>query len=338
MVNRQRFREYVKWALSFFLVYSGIAYLYYLVKIKNKQDRCRVLVYHRIRPDEAVVPSLAGSMNVAVNDFEKQIKFIQKYFHVLSLEQITDIIKEKKSFPPRALAITFDDGYRDNYTMAFPILKAHSIPATIFVTTGYINTNRTFWWDAVEMIVERTAPELLNQFFKGKFYFKPGIPKNNDYVTLLQYFNSIPAAERADILEGLIKQCENVTELRYQNLSWDEIMEMDKHGVAFGSHTVSHAIASEISKVQLVQEIVESKQVLENRLKKQVHSFAYPRGAAADYNDEVIQILKDSGYTCAVTNIKGINYAEDDLYRLKRSGIYGHESYATFICRCFNLL
>ena len=84
-------------------------------------------------------------------------------------------------------------------------------------------------------------------------------------------------------------------------------------------------------------EISESKKIIEQKLQVDITCFAYPHGAETDFSDEVISSLKKSGYQCAVTNIRGINRLGDDLFRLKRIGIYGHESFATFICRCFNI-
>ena len=167
--------------ISFACVYSGMAMLIYLLKIRNQRNRYRILVYHRVNDQRHVDNPVAKSMSVRVAHFERQMKFLNKYFNVMSVDCLADVLEQKKPLPKRALAITFDDGYRDNYMYAFPLLKKYQFPATIFLTTGMIGTQKGLWWDHLQQIISKSKPEIFWQFCERTLNIKFNGSASNKY-------------------------------------------------------------------------------------------------------------------------------------------------------------
>jgi peptidoglycan/xylan/chitin deacetylase (PgdA/CDA1 family) len=121
-------------------------------------------------------------------------------------------------------------------------------------------------------------------------------------------FKKYSAEERFKVISDLAKiynvciQDSNATRIM---LSWDEIREMDKYDISFGSHTVSHPVLSDICSNDILQEVIESKKIIEEKIQKSVTTFAYPYGKVEDYNDEVIRLLKDTGFEICCTTVPG---------------------------------
>jgi len=131
-------RRLIKWIFSLFLYFSGYAYINSLINKNN----VRILVYHRINNDKKDL------LSVNVKSFEKQMQFLKENYNIISLNEMLEYFEKKKHPPPNSVVITFDDGYKDNYTNAFPILQKYSIPATIFLVYNYIGKNILFKWDS----------------------------------------------------------------------------------------------------------------------------------------------------------------------------------------------
>jgi len=121
-----------------------------------------VLTYHRIS-DEL---DIQDPLKVSMENFEKQILFLKENYSIISGEQLADIITNKRLFPPKACLITFDDGWRDNYTHAFPILKRYRVPAIIFISTDYIGTDKMFWHEKLKKILIKMPDSVDRQNLK----------------------------------------------------------------------------------------------------------------------------------------------------------------------------
>lgn len=213
-----------------------------------------IICYHCVK-DEAF-PHLRP---VKVADFENQMRYLSNVYNPIPLERMAQHIQNGTSLPSKAIAVTFDDGYRDNYENAFPILKNYNIPATVFLTTGFIGTGEIPRWD--------------------KEYYK------NDKALML---------------------------------SWEQVQEMSDNGIFFGSHTVTHPFLTRISRKQAQKEIRQSMDIIEQQIGKPITTFAYPSG---NFNSEIKEIVKDAGYTAAVSTIPGYNKMHDDVHTLKRNVI-----------------
>ncbi len=130
--------KFIKKVVSNFLYYSGITN-FSLIFLKKFKKRIIILTYHR-------VDSKKSFPGVSIEEFKRQIEFIRRNFEIVSLREVCDYFEGKISLRSTVVAITFDDGYRDNYLYAYPILKRFGIKATIFLPTDFIGTDRRFWW------------------------------------------------------------------------------------------------------------------------------------------------------------------------------------------------
>jgi peptidoglycan/xylan/chitin deacetylase (PgdA/CDA1 family) len=227
----------------------------------------------------------------------------------------------KGTVPPGAVAITFDDGYRDNYEYAFPILKKYGLTATIFVATGVTGSSNLLWHDRMFDAFRYTTKErarVLNWNLPELILDSP--EKRQESV------NSVRARARTLWGDALSRFTDDIEDaLRPQvpsgpprMLNWDQIKEMHRAGIAFGSHTVTHPILSFLPRHELIVEIGDSKRHLEEQLGEPICTFAYPNGQVADFGDEAKAVLQECGYRCAVTTISGFNRNLADPFELKR--------------------
>ncbi|HWP97345.1 MAG TPA: polysaccharide deacetylase family protein [Syntrophomonadaceae bacterium] len=224
-----------------------------------------ILMYHKVSPD----PNVGGlTYRVPPDDFDWQMHYLQENgYHTVDIGAVVDHFQKGADLPEKAVVITLDDGYQDNYVFAFPILKKYGLTATVFVVTDIVGG--------------------VNEF-DTKAHRQP----------------------------------------RTSMLTWDEIKEMDAGGITIGAHTLDHSQLSKISLKEAKRQIVESKQVLEKRLGKEVQYFCYPYG---QYSSAVVRLVKDNGFRAATSIEPGLVTSVKDPYLLKRIAIMGQYDHQRFI-------
>src|SRR3989304_8070692 len=246
---RYLLKRAVKIIVCIFTIYTGYQYI---TRSKSNKRGLTILTYHsisnEIEPDETVTPE----------EFERQLQYIKENYRVISLEEAIEYLQTDFGKISGSIVITFDDGYSDNYYNAYPLLKKHDFPATIFLISDFIKNN-------------------------GSKY-----------------------------------------------LSSSQIHEMKSNDISFGSHTVSHQILTRLTNEEIVREIRDSKDTLESRLDQKISSFAYPVGTRADFNDEIMEIVKACKYKCACSNMYGMNGENADIFALKRIGIETTDNFFIF--------
>ena len=286
-----------------------------------------ILTYHRIGTNNNawLYPPTSPS------DFEKQMKYLKKTNKIISLNKLAEFIQKGTPLEEKIAVVTLDDGYKDNYLYAFPILKKYNIPATIFLVTGHINTGNLFWFDKVKNLIFNTKLKRFELDDLGVFPLNSIKDRLKSLFIITEKLKKISDEKKNIILEKLVNifNVEIPHDLgRDVNLSWDEIKEMSEGGVEFGAHTVTHPILTRISLDQARFEILQSKKDIEKRLNQSVNTFSYPNGTIEDFNNEIIEIVKNSGYSCAVTTISIVNYSKINLYKLGR--LFDPWSYNSF--------
>ena len=205
------------------------------------------------------------------------------------------------------LACTFDDGWRDNYTTAFSILRAHKVPATILVCPGLLDKTTPFWPEHVSALLRTTRPNVAI----------------DQLTELIESLKQLGPEEREEYIDRLREQAHNqhsLTDLSDvdRTLSWDEIVEMDKAGVRFGSHTDSHQILTTIPAGLAREELQHSKSMLEKILGKPCRVFAYPNG---DWSPETRKIVEETGFKRAAATVCGVWTSASDPLALPRSNV-----------------
>jgi peptidoglycan/xylan/chitin deacetylase (PgdA/CDA1 family) len=218
-----------------------------------------ILAYH------SVSERRQDGLTVQVTDFENQMAWL--YGHGYRSLTLAEFMSQTIKKGERILIITFDDGYADNYTLAFPILKQYGFVATIFLVSDYVNTDHVFSWDASKIT---TQPD----------------------------------------------------HTLYRLLTWEQIHEMAAYGFEFGSHTCTHLKLADLPTEQCWEEIIRSRKDLQVKLGHEVVSFCYPAG---NLNAEVIRMVEQAGYGCAVVTPPpaGIPLCR---YTLRRIAVYYHNT------------
>ena len=288
----------------------------------------RIIAYHRIcEIDEYNDKELVSA---SCKEFEKQVIYIKKHYNAISFSELIECIRNKSSFPKNALIITFDDGFADNYINAFPILKKHQLSATFFISTGYIDTKETFWFNLLSRLVKTNAGGVFN-IENSEFCISNDLKEQEILLLdLLVLLKNRPNLKRLEILNDLTSQLSNRGPCDPLSLpmTWENIKEMGKYKIEFGSHTVTHPILSQLTEQELENEIRTSKKDLEEHLGRKIQTISYPEGMEYAYNKKVIDIVDKAGYELGCSYIPGVNKLDSlELFQLKRMHV---ERYVNF--------
>jgi peptidoglycan/xylan/chitin deacetylase (PgdA/CDA1 family) len=304
------------------------AYMYFRKIILG--NHIVIFVYHRVCPEKGN----SSVANICPEEFEKQIRYLKEKFKIYSLEKLINVLEnnqKNKKESENIAVITFDDGYKDNYLYAYPILKKYKIPATIFLTSGYIDTDNLFWWDIAGYVIYHTKKKKIDLPNFGKFSLMDHKEKFNCLSFLVNKFKTIPNHLKNNYMINLQNICEVIIPPglgKKMILSWDEIREMKDNGITFGVHTVTHPNLTKISLAEAEKEIMNSKKMIENQLKIEATLFSYPYGSKLDYNSEIIELIKNIGFKGAVTTNYGLinKYNIDSIYSLPRIWVSNYYS------------
>lgn len=291
--------------------------------IRYKNVGVLILMYHRIVDIDA--SPYHGI--VSPNHFTQHMEYVKKNFTPIRLIHIPDLIRTK-SLPRRGVVITFDDGYADNYYNAVPILMRFGIPATIFVTSGYVGSRHEYWWDELERIF--IAPEVLSLKIpieiSGKLVelnlLESSIEQRYMYLRAFHSFiKPLPSKHRDSILRALVESNslgEDGREL-YRPMNISEIKQLSQSKlIDIGAHTITHPTLSALSTQEQEEEIIGSKKLLESITDKPVTTFAYPYGSTKDFTEVAVDIVRSTGFNVAVSTVSGVVDLNGDLFSLPR--------------------
>ena len=292
---------------------------------RPRNDIPLVLYYHRVCDRSNDLLS-SPDLIVYRDNFAKQMKFLKENFNVVSLDDIARGIIEGNKVSRRDIAITFDDGYVDNYTHAFPILKDLGLPATIFLTTEYIGTARLFWWDKLGLIFKEMKGKEVNwrsfplDLFSSELIdlFDSALQRKEKRTPLTNYLKKIGIKGRSKIIEFLEEKFIKGTDISPSDrlfLSWDEIKEMSFHNITFGSHSHSHSILTETENEEVIRELIVSRNLIKNHTGINVTAFSYPDGSL---NERTKNHVIDVGYKYAVQTNRKSNMQDFDMFSIPR--------------------
>lgn len=294
--------------LSALLAFSGICFLLERICLS---DRAFVLMYHRILPSAENQPCyVQPGMFVTPLTFEQQVAYVKDHFEVLFLDDLIEKASKGENIG-RHCALTFDDGWLDNYSDAFPVLQKYRVPATIFLSTGLVGSIRIFWPEELCYYLE--------QIDFGTFTGINGPPSWDRFSDKIGRFQccgrewfldrsietmkAFTISDREEILDYLRKML-GAQAIPRQMLNWDEVRKMGLSGlVRFGAHTVNHEILDQVPLQRAQAEITASRNEIESQLGTKVTTFAYPNG---NHNADIRQLLAENGFGVAVTTRKGL--------------------------------
>jgi peptidoglycan/xylan/chitin deacetylase (PgdA/CDA1 family) len=308
---------------------TGFFSAYGSIRSRLYKQHIPIIVYHRVSKVDDYPWSLTP---VSPQDFEKEIRYLIHRYRIISLDELADSFSNLKKLPPKTAVITFDDGYKDVFLNAYPILKKFKVPATVFLTTGHIGTRELFWWDKVGYVIWKTKNSTFDLGELGTYYLN----SDNDRIQTTNVINEIlkikPHEHKNELIKMIIRHSGvDIPPKLGEELimSWDDIKEMRGNGVNFGAHTVSHPILTRLPLEAARKEILDSKKHIEKELGQEITTFCYPNGEPGDYSGDIENILQSNGFKCAITlTPTAFVSPKSRIYELPR--IPGTTSFDTF--------
>jgi len=306
------------------------------------RTRAVILVYHRI----ASLPSDPQLLCVKPEHFAQHLEHICHAYRPMSLVELGRSLANGQ-LPHHAIAVTFDDGYVDNLRNAKPILERYNVPATVFVTSGYVGQNREFWWDELEhlLLLPAKLPDRLELTISGRAYSwltssEPisgndteanrawnvlmksyPTPRHRAYTELHRLLRPLSIEEREKIMTEVERWAGAKSGVRpdYRALNPDEMKQLSEGDlVDIGSHTVTHPMLSTEPTDYQRREIFQSKQDLEGILNRTVTSFSYPYGNRREDSAPTIELVREAGYELACANFPAVATRRSDTFWLPR--------------------
>ena len=296
-----------------------------------------ILMYHRILPsgdDRARIEE--PGMIVTPESFGLHINILAQYFDIIHLSEWAKFKHDYDESCRRACAITFDDGWADNYEFAFPVLQEKGVPATIFVVSDMIGTDQAFWPERLASTVTSIAQYMPGQWshpslewLKGaatSYVFGSSPPTQEEISELIAHAKSLSDEEVTSCLNRISDEL-NMPAIQQKPslLSWEQLSEMTGSGlVEAGSHTCHHVRLTEGTPADVAeQEILSSKKLIEQHTGQAVNTFCFPNG---DYSDRALELVREN-YELAVTTRSGWNTDSADDHLLCRIGVHEDIAY-----------
>jgi peptidoglycan/xylan/chitin deacetylase (PgdA/CDA1 family) len=289
-----------------------------------------ILSFHRVNDDrDPFFPSMPTAM------FAARMQHIARNYVVLPLEELAERLG-RGPMPTNALALTFDDGYRDAFTHAAPILARYGLPATIFLATGFMGTADMAWYDRLAAAVKTGRQEAVELASGEVLSLRSATERFRTLRELLQRLKGIPDEDRQAAVEDLVRRLAPVEPGRPKRLmlTWDEVAALKGLGFSIGAHTVSHPILARVTPEAAWREIHGSKLAIERALGAPVRTFAYPNGGVGDYDSSTVELVRRAGFTCAVTTQRGLNTRKTPIFELRRGGPW-EEHLPTYAMKLF---
>jgi peptidoglycan/xylan/chitin deacetylase (PgdA/CDA1 family) len=319
----------VKCALAYGLYATG---LLHAVKWLRFRRSAVVLMYHRVLSADAAARSWSHpAIIVRRETFDRQMRWLRRHFEVLDLAGFEARLQDGRSFDAPSCLVTFDDGWYDNYTEAWPILKAHGVPAVIFLPVQFIGTGRMFWQERLKALLAA-----IRERADGDAAFADGVrPElraleldavlDVDRANLRRTLHAAAATRKQSAspdavlstLERLLGRAPAVPADGF--MTWDMVREMASNGIAFGGHSMSHRLLTMMPAAEAAREAAESREAIGTALGQPVSAFAYPNGS---FDAGVKEGVRDAAYRLAFAVTPGQVEASVDRLAVPRINIH----------------
>jgi peptidoglycan/xylan/chitin deacetylase (PgdA/CDA1 family) len=280
----------------------------------GRKEIC-VLGLHRVLTEEEYPRSFSlDGIKLREETFVTLLKHLEQSFQVLPIDAVVqaDAGDPRDSRP--ICVLTFDDGWRDNYTTAFPWLKKLGLPATIFLVTGLVGSGDTFW---IERLATVWADRSRRAFIQSESGGVKNRSRNVSFEKIIEHLKHMPAAKRQTLLSRMLPAVDAGTpQSPYEKMmDWNQVIEMSQNGIEFGAHTVTHPLLPQEDDSAVQNELHSSRLTLEKLLGKKARSFAYPNG---EWDERVRSWVARAGYECAFTTRSGWHCVGDDPFTIRR--------------------
>jgi peptidoglycan/xylan/chitin deacetylase (PgdA/CDA1 family)/CelD/BcsL family acetyltransferase involved in cellulose biosynthesis len=285
---------------------------------RRTHGSARILYYHRVNNNTDPF-----SDAISTQLFEEQVRYLASHYKVARLGDIMKHLEDGDS-SEMLVGITFDDGYADNYWNAFPILQKYGVPASIFLTTGGLDSDQRLWFERLADAVRETSREFLDleMDIPRRFWMRTLPERVDSNGRIFALLRTLKNSERTYWVKLILDQLGVKQDAERGNgmLSWDQVRTMNAKGIDFGGHTVTHPFLSKLTEAEAAWEVSECKRRIEQEVQQPAHYFAYPNGREEDFAVSNKEVLRAAGYRGAVTTIWGLNDKSTDPMALRRGG------------------
>ncbi len=279
----------------------------------------RVLAYHRVLPDldEERYPGDIELVSALQPEFDWQMAYVAHRFRPVTCEQVISALDGGAPLPRRAVMVTFDDGFCDNFHLAWPVLQRHRLPAIFFLATDFLDRQVPFWFDRLVQLLlllrnDRLHLEALDQTLEPS---SSVATRRMQAANLLRQLKRVPDAVRCSVMQELERQANAAgvggapsADPLASPLQWQQVREMARDGMEFGSHTVTHPVLTRLGgAAPLARELGLSRQRIAHETGRSVTALAYPVGGRDAVDEQVLQATAEAGYRLAFTYQPGVN-------------------------------
>lgn len=279
----------------------------------GKKKKLLIMIYHRVLDE----PDFMRPGEVDRTVFTWQMQLIAKHFNVLPLSEALERM-QNDTLPPRAISITFDDGYADNYTQALPILQKFNLTATFFIANGFLNGGR-MWNDTVIEAVRHFPGQVLDltEIGLGRFDLNVETQKSQAASNIIHKIKHLPIKKRDEFTAYIAAQSQNLPDDLM--MTSEQLRRLSETDMEIGGHTVNHPILAKLDDEAANEEIQQNKLFLEQLLNTTLRFFAYPNGKPdIDYLQQHRQMVMQNGYQAAVSTDWGVSTQDSDRWQLPR--------------------
>ena len=277
--------------------------------------RLLVLAWHNVEPTWCF-PATRGS---GTRGLQAQLAFLRRTANVVPLAGALAALGRGDPLPPRPVALTFDDGYRDQLELAVPMLERLELPATFFLVPGLLDGTVQAWWEQLAWIFTRATKDSV--VWEGRTVgLRSPAERRTSLLAVLENLKRRDRRGRDAALEELLDRCapEGTLEERAAFLDWDAARRLDRRGFTVESHSLVHSILAEEPESGQEQDLVTSRRRLQQELDLPIDLLAYPNGKRGDYSRATVAAAARAGYSHALTTVEGWNRPSTEPYEVHR--------------------
>jgi|HubBroStandDraft_6_1064221.scaffolds.fasta_scaffold38514_2 peptidoglycan/xylan/chitin deacetylase (PgdA/CDA1 family) len=280
-----------------------------------------ILMYHSVQEDPSLQADSLGGIIHSRQVFRQQMVLLAKEFHPLSLDELTLFLRGGEKIPERSVVVTFDDGYRDNFENAMPILDQVGIAAAFYVTVECVEKGRLPWPSRVRFALRTTRCKTWRDPDSTLWPLETAADRDRAFTKACEYCCKLTGTAQ----EALVTRIATELDAGYPPgsaqlmMGWNEVRKLAEHGHVVGSHTLSHPNLAQLPIAEARVELKRSRACLEKQLERSVKHFSYPCPALSPHwNEQTVEECRRVGYDTAVVTDGGLARKYDDLLCLRR--------------------
>jgi len=280
-----------------------------------------ILMYHSVLEDPSQGADSLGGIIHSRTVFRQQMELLARKFHPLGLDELAVLLRKKEEIPQRSVVVTFDDGYRDNFENALPILDEVGVPAAFYVTVNCIANGQLPWPSRVRFALRTTERKIWTDPAGTAWPLENADERDRAFAKACEYCCRLAGAAQEQLVAGIEKDLETIVPHGSEQLmmNWDQVRKLAARGHVVGSHTLSHPNVAQIPLAAVRVELEQSRACLEKELHAPVTHFSYPCPALSPHwSEQTVEECKRAGYETAVVTDGGLARMQDNPLCLRR--------------------